>query len=204
MVAGSPSKRAVRWRQAARAPARLRRWLAICSKAEPGPKPPAETRSHGAGERQQVQHCPRRTVSPRQHPQVGTDRYPLDRNVRRLDQPSVAPPPPITAEPAALPQCSRNLIEILREPCGVSDWAEAWFDKGSALIGCFYDHHLVAASNLTHRRFGDDRIGVVPIRSSADEATDQQWRQRRPNGPCEHRSGGNGGRGYEHCLDQRL
>jgi len=90
------------------------------TEAESGPKPPAETGSHAAGERQQVQHCPRRTVS----------RW-------------------------------------------VSDWAEASFDTGSALTGCFYDHHLAAASNLTHWTFGDDRIGVVPIRSSADEATDQ-------------------------------
>jgi len=53
------------------------------------------------------------------------------------------------------------LIDLLREACGVSDWAEASFDKAPALFGCFDDHHLVAASNLTDWRTGDDRIGVV-------------------------------------------
>lgn len=53
------------------------------------------------------------------------------------------------------------LIDLLRDACGLSDWAEASFDKAPALFGCFDHHHLVAASNLTGWRVGDDRIGVV-------------------------------------------
>ena len=52
-------------------------------------------------------------------------------------------------------------LGALRDACGMSDWAEASFDRVPALFGCFEDHHLVAASNLTGWRMGDDRIGVV-------------------------------------------
>ena len=52
-------------------------------------------------------------------------------------------------------------LDVLRNACGKSDWAEASFDKVPALFGYFEAHHLVAASNLTAWRVGDDRIGVV-------------------------------------------
>ncbi len=52
-------------------------------------------------------------------------------------------------------------LDVFRDACGMSDWAEGSFDKVPALFGCFDDNHLVAASNLTGWRTGDDRIGVV-------------------------------------------
>jgi len=52
-------------------------------------------------------------------------------------------------------------LDVLRDACGMSDWAEASFDKVPALFGYFDDHRLVAASNLTGWRVGEDRIGVV-------------------------------------------
>jgi len=54
-----------------------------------------------------------------------------------------------------------HLIDLLREGCGVRDWAQASFDKAPALLRYFDFHNLVAASNLTDWRTGDDRIGVV-------------------------------------------
>ena len=52
-------------------------------------------------------------------------------------------------------------LDVLRDACGMSDWAEVSFDRVPALFGCFEDDRLVAASNLTAWRVGDDRIGVV-------------------------------------------
>lgn len=53
------------------------------------------------------------------------------------------------------------LLDLLRDACGASDWAEGSFDKAPALFGCFDDQRLVAASNLTGWRVHGDRIGVV-------------------------------------------
>ena len=52
-------------------------------------------------------------------------------------------------------------LDVLRDACGMRDWAEGSFDRVPALFGCFEDDRLVAASNLTAWRVGDDRIGVV-------------------------------------------
>ena len=52
-------------------------------------------------------------------------------------------------------------VDLLRDACGMSDWAEGSFDKVPAAFGCFVDRDLVAASNLTRWRLEDDRIGVV-------------------------------------------
>lgn len=53
------------------------------------------------------------------------------------------------------------LLAQLRDACGASEWAEGSFDKARALFGCFEGDRLVAASNLTGWRLGDDRIGIL-------------------------------------------
>ena len=50
------------------------------------------------------------------------------------------------------------LLARPRAACGSSDWAEGSFDKAPALFGCFEAYRLVAASNLTGWRMGNDRM----------------------------------------------
>jgi GNAT superfamily N-acetyltransferase len=60
-----------------------------------------------------------------------------------------------------LTESDAHHLALLWDACGKSDWTEASFDKAPARFGCFDGDRLVAASNLTHWRLGDDRIGVV-------------------------------------------